>query len=103
MCVCVCVCVCAQLLRLRPRLLLLLRHLLPSRWAPSPSQVLTLLAVLVQNWHKSTSTDAARGPVTSRPFTTTTLKWGALVDTKMPSDWVSGAQFDREAPLAGAY
>ena len=49
-----------------------------------------------------------KGPVIdadamARPFTTTTIKWGALVDTKIPEGWVEGKDYDRQAKLtAGA-
>ena len=36
---------------------------------------------------------------TAKPFTTTTLKWGALVDSPTPADWVEGKDYDREAPI----
>ena len=35
----------------------------------------------------------------ARPFTTTTLKWGALVDTPMPSGWAEGKDYDRDAKI----
>lgn len=36
---------------------------------------------------------------TERPFSSTTLKWGALVDTQMPTSWIPGMQYDREAKI----
>jgi len=34
-----------------------------------------------------------------RPFTTTTIKWGALVDTACPKGWVEGKQYDRQTKI----
>jgi hypothetical protein len=34
-----------------------------------------------------------------RPFTTTTMKWGALVDTKIPQGWVEGKDYDRQTKV----
>jgi hypothetical protein len=35
----------------------------------------------------------------AKPFTTTTLKWGALVDTSIPADWKEGVSYDRDAKI----
>jgi len=45
-----------------------------------------------------------KGPVIdaesmTRPFSTTTIKWGALVDTKIPDGWVEGRDYDRQTKL----
>jgi len=45
-----------------------------------------------------------KGPVIdadsmARPFSTTTIKWGALVDTKIPDGWVEGRDYDRQNKL----
>jgi hypothetical protein len=36
---------------------------------------------------------------TAKPFTTTTLKWGALVDSPIPADWKEGMSYDRDAKI----
>jgi hypothetical protein len=46
-----------------------------------------------------------KGPVLDtealqRPFTKTTVKWGALIDTKIPKGWVENKHYDRQAKLA---
>ena len=34
-----------------------------------------------------------------RPFTTTSIKWGALIDTKIPNGWVENKHYDRQKKL----
>ena len=45
-----------------------------------------------------------KGPVVDaqslqRPFTKTTIKWGALVDTNIPKGWVENKHYDRQTKL----
>lgn len=35
----------------------------------------------------------------ARPFTTTSVKWGALIDTKIPAGWVEQKHYKREGKL----
>ena len=34
-----------------------------------------------------------------RPFKTTTMKWGALIDTKIPNGWVENRDYERQSKL----
>ena len=60
--------------------MLTLRHAQPAPAAPKPMGTQPLAT-------------------TAKPFTTTTLKWGALVDSPTPADWKEGKDYDREAPI----